>query len=219
MNPHDFLAIDEQLTEEECAIGETVRAYVRTELAPHVSDWFEQGTVPADIARGLGKLGVLGIHLERYGCAGTSATAYGVACRELEAVDSGLRCLEESLDYAMQREQFGKPLAAFQLTQRKLADMTIAVNSAALVALQLGRLKDAGKLTPVQVSFGKLANVRAALDVARTARGMLGAAGITLDHTVMRHMNNLETVSTYEGTEKMHSMRIGGELTGIPAFR
>jgi glutaryl-CoA dehydrogenase len=119
----------------------------------------------------------------------------------------------------VEREQFGKPLAAFQLTQRKLADMTIAVNNAALVALRLGQLKDAGKITPAQVSYGKLANVRAALDVARTARGMLGGAGITLDHTVMRHMSNLETVSTYEGTEEMHALSIGNALTGIPAFR
>ncbi len=385
MNPLDFLSADDQLSDEERAIGKTVRDYAKSELAPHVSDWYEQGTIPSDIARGLGKLGVLGMHLEGYGCAGTSATAYGVACRELEAVDSGLRslvsvqgslamfalhrwgteehrtewlprmaageaigcfgltesdagsdpgsmrttarrdggdwvingtkmwitngtladvaviwaqtddgirgfavptstpgfsaheigrklslrasitaelvldnvrlpesavfpdvrglkgplsclnearygilwgvvgaarsCLEESLAYTMEREQFGRQLASFQLTQRKLAQMTIAVNNAALVALQLGRLKDEGALTPVHVSYGKLANVRAALDVARTARGMLGAAGITLDHSVMRHMNNLETVSTYEGTEEMHELSIGQALTGIPAFR
>ncbi len=385
MKTLDFLAADDQLSEEERAIGQTVRDYAHSELAPRVSEWFEQGTIPSDVARGLGKLGVLGMHLDGYGCAGTSATAYGVACRELEAVDSGLRslvsvqgslamfaihrwgteehrtewlprmaageaigcfgltesdagsdpgsmrttarrdggdwvingakmwitngtladvaviwaqtdegirgfavptstpgfsaheigrklslrasitaelvldnvrlpesaafpdirglkgpltclnearygilwgvvgaarsCLEESLAYTLEREQFGKPLAGFQLTQRKLADMTIAVNNAALVALHLGRLKDADALTPVQVSYGKLANVRAALDVARTARGMLGAAGITLDHSVMRHMNNLETVATYEGTEEMHSLSIGHALTGIPAFR
>ena len=385
MNPLDFLSADDQLSDEERAIGKTVRDYAKSELAPHVSDWYEQGTIPSDIARGLGKLGVLGMHLEGYGCAGTSATAYGVACRELEAIDSGLRslvsvqgslamfalhrwgteehrtewlprmaageaigcfgltesdagsdpgsmrttarrdggdwvingtkmwitngtladvaviwaqtddgirgfavptstpgfsaheigrklslrasitaelvldnvrlpdsaafpdvrglkgplsclnearygilwgvvgaarsCLEESFAYTMEREQFGRQLASFQLTQRKLAQMTIAVNNAALVALQLGRLKDAGALTPVHVSYGKLANVRAALDVARTARGMLGAAGITLDHSVMRHMNNLETVSTYEGTEEMHELSIGQALTGIPAFR
>lgn len=385
MNPNDFLQIDAQLSDEERAIGQTVRDYVRAELAPHVSEWYERGTIPVEIAQGLGKLGVLGMHLDGYGCAGTSAIAYGVACRELEAIDSGLRslvsvqgslamyaihrwgteeqrqewlpgmaageligcfgltepeagsdpgsmrttarrdggdwllngakmwitngtladvaviwaqtdegirgfavptdtpgftaheihrklslrasitaelvldnvrlpeaaafpdvrglkgplsclnearygilwgvvgaarsCLEEALSYTLEREQFGKPLAAFQLTQRKLSDMTIAVNQASLVALQLGRLKDADQLTPAQVSFGKLANVRSALDVARTARGMLGAAGITLDHTAMRHMNNLETVSTYEGTEEMHSLSIGASLTGIPAFR
>jgi glutaryl-CoA dehydrogenase len=385
MSTHDFLAIDSQLSEDERAIGETVRQYVNKELAPHVAEWYDQGTIPSEIVRGLGKLGVLGMHLDGYGCAGTSATAYGVACRELEAIDSGLRslvsvqgslamfaihrwgteehreewlprmaagesvgcfgltepdagsdpgsmrtsarrdgtdwvlngtkmwitngtladvavvwaqteegirgfavptdtpgftaneihrklslrasvtaelvldgvrlpaeaafpdvlglkgplsclnearygilwgvvgaarsCLEEALSYTLEREQFGKPLAGFQLTQRKLADMTIAVNNASLVAVQLGRLKDADQITPTQVSYGKLANVRAALEVARTARGMLGAAGITLDHTVMRHMNNLETVSTYEGTEEMHALSLGAELTGIPAFR
>lgn len=340
---------------------------------------------PPEIARGLGKLGVLGMHLEGYGCAGTTATAYGVACRELEAVDSGLRslvsvqgslamfaihqwgteehrqewlprmaagevigcfgltepdagsdpgsmrttarrdsndwvlngskmwitngtiadvaiiwaqtddgirgfviptgtrgftayeigrklslrasvsaelalddvrlpdsavfpevrglkgplaclnearygilwgaagaacaCFEEALDYSIARTQFGKPLAAFQLTQSKLANMSIAVTSAGLTALRLGQLKDNHKITPEQVSHGKLTNVRTALEVARTARALLGAAGITLDHTVMRHMNNLETVSTYEGTEEMHALSIGRALTGISAFR
>jgi len=135
------------------------------------------------------------------------------------AVGAARSCLEEALEYSMEREQFGRPIASFQLSQRKLADMTISVNNANLVAHQLGRRKDAGTLTPVQVSYGKLANVRSALDVARTARSMLGAAGITLDHSVMRHMNNLETVSTYEGTEEMHSLSIGAALTGTPAFR
>lgn len=385
MTQLDFLHVDALLSDEERAIGATVRDYVQRELAPRVAEWYEAGTIPPDIVPGLGKLGVLGMHLSGYGCAGTSAVAYGVACRELEAVDSGLRslvsvqgslamfalhrwgteehrqewlprmaageaigcfglteadagsdpgsmrtsarrdgadwvlngtkmwitngtladvavvwartddgirgfavptstpgfsaheihrklslrasvtaelvledvrlpaaaafpearglkgpltclnearfgilwgavgagraCLEEALAYTMEREQFGKPLAAFQLTQRKLTDMTVAVNNAALVALRLGQLKDAGEITPAQVSYGKLANVRASLDVARTARGMLGGAGITLDHTVMRHMNNLETVSTYEGTEEMHTLSVGNALTGIPAFR
>ena len=97
--------------------------------------------------------------------------------------------------------------------------MVIAVNNASLAAVQIGRLKDGGELDPAQVSYGKLANVRAALDVARTARTMLGGAGITLDHGVMRHMNNLETVMTYEGTEEMHTLSIGAALTGIRAFR
>jgi glutaryl-CoA dehydrogenase len=384
-NRTDFLDVDGLLSEEDCAIGQTVRAYARAELAPHVADWYERGAIPVDIAKGLGKIGVLGMHLEGYGCAGTTATAYGVACRELEAIDSGLRslvsvqgslamfalhrwgteqhrqewlprmaagdaigcfgltesdagsdpgsmrttakrdggdwvlngskmwitngsiadvavvwaqtddgirgfvvptdtpgfaayeierklslrasvtaelaldnvrlpasaafpevrglkgplsclnearygilwgavgaaraCFEEALEYTLARTQFGKPLAAFQLTQRKLADMSIAVANAGLTAIQLGRLKDAGRITPEQVSHGKLANVRAALEVARTARGVLGAAGITLDHAVMRHMNNLETVSTYEGTEEMHALSIGRALTGIAAFR
>jgi glutaryl-CoA dehydrogenase len=382
---HDFLRVDDLLSEEDRAIRDTVRDFARSELAPHVAQWYEDGTLPHDLGPRLGKLGLLGMHLEGYGCAGTSATAYGVACRELEAVDSGLRsfvsvqgslamfaihrwgseaqkerwlprmatgeaigcfgltesdagsdpgsmktrarrdgddwvlngskmwitngtfadvavvwaqtedgirgfavptdtqgfsahkiqrklslrasvtaelvfddlrlpadavfpevhglkgplsclnearygivwgvvgaaraCLEESLAYTQEREQFGKPLASFQLTQRKLALMTVEVNNAALVAWRLGGLKDAGRLSPIQVSYGKYSNVRAALDVAREARTTLGGAGITLDHTVMRHMNNLESVMTYEGTEEMHLLSIGGQLTGIPAFR
>ena len=128
-------------------------------------------------------------------------------------------CYEEALAYTLEREQFGQPLASFQLTQKKLAEMCIAVNNASLAAVQIGRLKDSGELDPAQVSYGKLGNVRAALDVARTARTMLGGAGITLDHGVMRHMNNLETVMTYEGTEEMHTLSIGAALTGIRAFR
>jgi glutaryl-CoA dehydrogenase len=386
---HDFLNVDDLLTDEDRAIRDTVRDFAQSELAPHIAEWYDEGTLPDGLGPMLGKLGLLGMHLDGYGCAGTSATAYGVACRELEAVDSGLRsfvsvqgslamygihrwgteeqkeewlprmatgdaigcfgltesdagsdpgsmktrakkdgsgdgsdwvlngskmwitngtladvavvwaqtedgirgfavptdtkgfsahkiqrklslrasvtaelafddlrlpaeaafpevrglkgplsclnearygivwgvvgaaraCLEESLAYTAGREQFGKPLASFQLTQRKLALMTVAVDNASLVAWRLGALKDAGTLTPAQVSYGKYANVRAALDVAREARTTLGGAGITLDHSVMRHMNNLETVMTYEGTEEMHLLSIGSELTGIPAFR
>jgi glutaryl-CoA dehydrogenase len=381
----DYLDLDAELTDEDRAVRDTVRDFARAELAPQVSDWYERGTLPADLGPKFGKLGLLGMHLTGYGCAGTSATAYGVACRELEAIDSGLRsfvsvqgslamfaihrwgsaeqrqewlprmatgealgcfgltepdagsdpgsmrthakrdgadwilngakmwitngtlakvaivwaqtddgirgfvvptgtpgftaheihrklslrasitaeltledvrlpaeamlpevrglkgplsCLNEArfgivwgavgaarasyteaLQYSLERTQFGKPLAAFQLTQRKLAEMVLAVNNAGLVAARLGRLKDAGTVEPAQISYGKLNNVRSALEVARSARGLLGAAGITLDHNVMRHMVNLETVSTYEGTEEMHALSIGAAVTGIPAFR
>jgi glutaryl-CoA dehydrogenase len=381
----DYLDLDAELTEEDRAVRDTVRDFARAELAPQVSDWYERGTLPADLGPKFGKLGLLGMHLTGYGCAGTSATAYGVACRELEAIDSGLRsfvsvqgslamfaihrwgsaeqrqewlprmatgealgcfgltepdagsdpgsmrthakrdgadwilngakmwitngtlakvaivwaqtddgirgfvvptdapgfsaheihrklslrasitaeltladvrlpaeamlpevrglkgplsclnearfgivwgavgaaraCYTEALQYSLERTQFGKPLAAFQLTQRKLAEMVLAVNNAGLVAARLGRLKDAGTVEPAQISYGKLNNVRSALEVARSARGLLGAAGITLDHNVMRHMVNLETVSTYEGTEEMHALSIGAAVTGIPAFR
>jgi len=384
-DPHDFLAVDGLLDQDERDIRDTVRAFAEAELAPHVAQWYEQGILPDDLGPRLGKVGLLGMHLDGYGCAGMSATAYGVACRELEAVDSGLRsfvsvqgslamfaihhwgsdqqkdewlprmasgealgcfaltepeagsdpasmrtrarrdgddwvlngskmwctngtiadvavvwaqtdegvrgfvvptsspgfsatkierklslrasisaslafddlrlpgdaafpevrglkgpltclnearygiawgavgaarsCYEESLAYSLQRSTFGKPLAAFQLTQKKLADMVVAVNNASLAAVQIGRLKDAGELSPAQVSYGKLANVRAALDVARSARSILGGAGITLDHSVMRHMSNLETVLTYEGTEEMHLLSVGAAVTGIPAFR
>jgi glutaryl-CoA dehydrogenase len=362
-----------------------VRDYARSELAPHVADWFERGTLPREIAKGLGRLGLFGMHLTGYGCAGASAVAYGVACRELEAVDSGLRsfvsvqgslamyaihhwgteqhrqewlprmatgdalgcfgltepdsgsdpgsmrtrarrygdewvldgtkmwitngtladvavvwaqtddgvrgfvvptdtpgftanevhhklslrasvtaelvldgvrlpmdavfpevtglrgplsclnearygivwgvvgaarsCFASALDYSRTREQFGRPIAGFQLTQRKLADMVVEVNRSGLLALTLGRLKDAGTLHPSQVSLGKFANVRGALDVARTARTVLGANGITLEYPVMRHASNLETVLTYEGTEEVHALTIGNALTGLNAFR
>jgi glutaryl-CoA dehydrogenase len=135
------------------------------------------------------------------------------------AVGAARACFEEALSYTLERQQFGQPLASFQLTQKKLAEMCIAVNNASLAAVQIGRLKDSGELDPAQVSYGKLGNVRAAVEVARTARTMLGGAGITLDHGVMRHMNNLETVMTYEGTEEMHTLSIGAALTGIRAFR
>ncbi|WP_328607671.1 acyl-CoA dehydrogenase family protein [Amycolatopsis sp. NBC_00345] len=385
-DPHDFLDLDAELTEEDRAIRDAVRAYARDHLLDHVAEWYESGSLPArELAKGFGELGLLGMHLEGYGCAGTSAIAYGVACRELEAVDSGLRsfvsvqgslamfaihrwgseahreewlprmaagdalgcfgltepdagsdpgsmrtravrdgsdwvltgtkmwitngtvadvavvwaqtdegvrgfvvptstpgftanevkhklslrasltaelvldgvrlpesaafpevrglrgplsclnearygilfgvvgaaraCYQSALEYTLSREQFGKPLASFQLTQRKLADLLVEVNRAGLVALQIGRLKDAGTLRPSQVSFGKLANVRSALDVARTARSMLGANGISLEYPVMRHMVNLETVLTYEGTEEMHALSLGQAVTGIAAFR
>jgi glutaryl-CoA dehydrogenase len=394
-DPGDFLAVDAELSAEERDIRDAVRDYAAAELAPRISEWYESNTLPREIAKGLGALGLLGMHLEGYGCAGTNATAYGLACRELEAVDSGLRsfvsvqgslamfaihrwgseehkqqwlprmatgdalgcfgltepdagsdpgsmrtrarrdaaggenadwvldgtkmwitngtlaevavvwaqtdpdagskgirgfvvptdtpgfianevkhklslrasltaelvlegvrvpadavlpevtglkgplsclnearygilwgavgaarsCFEAALSYAMDREQFGGPIAGFQLTQRKLAEMVVAVNQANLTAARIGRLKDAHELHPAQVSFGKMANVRAALDVARTARTVLGGNGITLEYPVFRHMTNLETVLTYEGTEEMHTLSIGQALTGLAAFR
>ncbi|MEV6828055.1 acyl-CoA dehydrogenase family protein [Amycolatopsis sp. NPDC051102] len=385
-DPHDFLDLDAGLAEEERAIRDAVRAYAKDHLLDHVADWYETGALPAaELAKGFGSLGLLGMHLEGYGCAGTSAVAYGIACRELEAVDSGLRsfvsvqgslamyaihrwgseeqrqewlprmatgdalgcfgltepdagsdpgsmrtravrdgsdwvlsgtkmwitngtvadvavvwaqtddgirgfvvptstpgftanevkhklslrasltaelvldgvrlpssaafpevrglrgplsclnearygilfgvvgaaraCYEAALEYTLARSQFGKPLAGFQLTQRKLADLVVEVNRAGLVAMQIGRLKDTGALHHNHVSFGKMANVRSALDVARTARSMLGANGISLEYPVMRHMANLETVLTYEGTEEMHALSLGQAVTGLAAFR
>jgi glutaryl-CoA dehydrogenase len=135
------------------------------------------------------------------------------------AVGAARACYETALDYSLTRRQFGKPLAAFQLTQRKLADLLVEVNRAGLVALQIGRLKDTGRLHHNHVSFGKLANVRAALDIARSARAMLGANGISLECPVMRHMANLETVLTYEGTEEMHALSLGQAVTQLSSFR
>lgn len=128
-------------------------------------------------------------------------------------------CLETALDYAATREQFGRPIAAFQLTQRKLAEMAVAVGNGHLLALHLGRLKDAGLLRTEQVSVGKFHNVAAARDVAREARTMLGGNGISLEYPVIRHMVNLESVFTYEGTHDIHTLVIGQALTGLPAYR
>jgi glutaryl-CoA dehydrogenase len=135
------------------------------------------------------------------------------------ALGAGRACYEAAVAYAGSREQFGKPIAGFQLTQEKLAWMEVALGQAGLVALHVGRLKEAGKVTPQQVSFGKLANVRAALDVARSARSLLGANGVTLEYPVIRHMTNLESVLTYEGTQEIHTLVLGEAITGISAYR
>jgi glutaryl-CoA dehydrogenase len=128
-------------------------------------------------------------------------------------------CLESAVSYAVTREQFGKPIGAFQLTQGKLAWMASSLYQAQLLALHLGRLKEAGSLTPVQVSIGKMSNVRTAIDIARSARTVLGASGVTLEYPPIRHANNLEAVLTYEGTEEIHTLAVGQALTGISAYR
>jgi glutaryl-CoA dehydrogenase len=385
VRPKDFLGFDQLLSDEERDIRDTVRAFVTDRVLPNVGDWFEEARIPLDLAPELGKIGVLGMHLEGYGCAGASATAYGLACMELEAGDSGVRslvsvqgslamyaiyrwgseeqkqqwlprmaageaigcfgltepdagsdpgsmrtrarrdgtdwivhgqkmwitngsaadvavvwartdeglrgflvpkgtkgfttqdihrklslrasitselllddvrlpadamlpeakslrgplsclnearygivwgavgaaraCFEAALDYSLERRQFDRPIASFQIQQQKLAFMSLEVNRAALLALHLGRMKDDGRLVPEHVSMGKLGNVNAALDVARTARQVLGANGVTLEYPVIRHMNNLESVVTYEGTADVHALMIGSALTGINAFR
>jgi len=385
LRPKDYLGLDDLLSDEERLIRDTVRSFVQERVLPSIGDWFEQAQVPRELVQELGKLGVLGMHLEGYGCAGTSATAYGLACLELEAGDSGIRslvsvqgslamyaihrwgsedqkqewlprmaagelvgcfgltepdagsdpgamrtrarrdgddwilhgakmwitngsvadvavvwavtdegvrgflvprgtkgfttqdihkkmslrasvtsellldevrlpgdavlpevstlrgplsclnearygilwgavgaaraCFESALDYSGTRLAFGKPIASFQIQQQKLAMMALEVNRATLLALHLGRMKDEGRLRPEHVSMGKLANVNAALEVARAARQVLGANGITLEYPVIRHMNNLESVVTYEGTADVHALVVGAALTGIQAFR
>lgn len=134
------------------------------------------------------------------------------------AIGAARACFETALDYSKERHQFERPIASFQLTQKKLVEMMVAVQRGTLVALHLGRRKDEGKLSPEQVSFGKFDNVRNALEVARTARSILGANGITLEYPVMRHMANLETVFTYEGTNEIHTLVMGQALTGLSAF-
>ena len=134
------------------------------------------------------------------------------------AIGAGRACYEAALDYAKERVQFGRPIASFQLTQRKLVEMMVAVQRGTLLAVHLGRLKDEGRLTSAQVSFGKLDNVRQALEIAREARSVLGANGITLEYPVIRHMNNLESVYTYEGTNEIHTLVLGQAITGHGAF-
>jgi glutaryl-CoA dehydrogenase len=141
---------------------------------------------------------------------------YGIVFGALGAARD---CLETTIAYSQDRDIFGKPLAAYQLTQAKLADMTVELGKGMLLALHLGRLKDAGTLAPEQVSLGKLNNVREAIAIARECRTLFGAAGITLEYPLMRHANNLESVLTYEGTSEVHQLVIGQALTGQAAFR
>ncbi|MGX7727950.1 acyl-CoA dehydrogenase family protein [Rhodococcus sp. 2H158] len=385
LRPLELLGADTLLDADERDIAATVRRFVETRLVPEVGDWFESATLPKEVAKEFGALGVLGMHLDGYGCAGTNAVSYGLACLELEAGDSGFRsfvsvqgslsmfsihrygsdeqkqewlprlasgdaigcfgltepdfgsnpagmrtrarrdgsdwiltgtkmwitngnladvatvwaqtdegvrgfvvptdtpgftanpihrklslrasvtselvldnvrlpasaelplarglgaplsCLNEArfgivfgalgaarnsletaLDYAASREVFDRPLAAYQLTQEKLADMTLELGKGFLLALHLGRLKDESGVTPEQISLGKLNNVREALAIARECRTILGASGITLEYSPLRHANNLESVLTYEGTSEMHLLSIGRALTGHAAFR
>ena len=145
-----------------------------------------------------------------------SEARYGIVWGSLGAARSSL---DTARRYSMEREQFGRPLAGFQLTQQKLADMALELVKGQLLALHLGRRKDAGTLRPEQVSLGKLNNIREALDICRTSRTILGANGISLEYPVIRHMNNLESVLTYEGTVEMHTLVIGQAMTGQQAFR
>jgi glutaryl-CoA dehydrogenase len=141
---------------------------------------------------------------------------FGIAFGTLGAARD---CLETAISYSIDREQFDRPIAGYQLTQRKLADMAVELGKGMLLALHLGRLKDEHRVTPEQISVGKLNNAREALGIARECRGILGGNGITLEYPVIRHMNNLESVYTYEGTNEMHTLVIGQALTGLAAFR
>ncbi len=383
-HPTDFLNVDALLSDEERLVRDTVRAFVRKRVLPNVARWFEEGILPLELSRELGELGLLGMHLEGYGCPGASAVAYGLACMELEAGDTGVRsfasvqgslamfaihhwgseeqkrewlprmargesigcfglteadfgsnpagmrtsarrdgddwvlngtkmwitnggiadvavvwarsddgirgfvvptatkgfstakiehklslrasvtselllsdcrlpgsavfpevrglrgplaclsearygivwgvmgsaraCYEAALDYAKYRVQFDRPIAGYQLTQEKLVNMLLELNKGTLLALHIGRMKDEGRAHPAHVSFGKLNNVREALAIAREARTILGANGVTLEYPVIRHMNNLESVLTYEGTSEVHTLILGQSITGLAAF-
>ncbi|MGW0598211.1 acyl-CoA dehydrogenase family protein [Streptomyces sp. NPDC002776] len=145
-----------------------------------------------------------------------SHARYGIVWGSMGAARS---CFETAVEYAKSREQFGRPIGGFQLTQAKLADMAVELHKGILLAHHLGRRMDAGRLRPEQVSFGKLNNVREAIDICRTARTILGANGISLEYPIMRHATNLESVLTYEGTVEMHQLVLGKALTGLDAFR
>lgn len=145
-----------------------------------------------------------------------SEARYGIVWGAMGAARSAWQC---ALDYARQRTQFGRPIAGFQLTQAKLVDMAVELHKGQLLSLHLGRLKDRVGLRPDQVSFGKLNNTREALKICRTARTILGGNGISLEYPVIRHMVNLESVLTYEGTPEMHQLVLGQAFTGLAAFR
>ncbi|MGI8700711.1 MAG: acyl-CoA dehydrogenase family protein [Nocardioidaceae bacterium] len=181
----------------------SLRASVTSELVLSSVRLPESAMLPA--ARGLG--GPLSC---------LSEARFGIV---FGALGAARECLETALDYARTRRVFDKPLGGYQLTQQKLADMTLELGKAMLLALHLGRLKDAGSISSQQVSLGKLNSVRTALAIARECRTILGANGITLEYPVMRHANNLESVLTYEGTSEVHQLVIGQALTGESAFR
>lgn len=145
-----------------------------------------------------------------------SQARYGIAWG---AIGAAMACYQTALDYALGRVQFDRPIAGFQLQQAKFADMITEITKAQLLALQLGRLKEQGKATPAQISMAKRNNVAIAIDIARSARTILGGNGITGDYPIMRHMNNLESVYTYEGTHDIHTLILGAEVTGIQAFK
>lgn len=180
----------------------SLRASVTSEL--HFSDVRLPGDALLPGTRGLGSA-LRCLNEARYGI------AWG-------AVGAAMACYESALAYTLARPQFGRPIAGFQLTQEKLVDMLSAITQAQLLAAQLGRLKDSGAVRPQQISLAKRSNVAMALATARTARSMLGANGISLEHPVFRHMVNLESVYTYEGTHEMHTLIVGQDVTGLPAF-
>ena len=181
---------------------QSLRASVTSELA------FEDMRLPASAA-------LPGVASMRGPLSCLSEARYGIVWG---VTGAARRCLESALDHAMTRTQFDRPIASFQLTQQKLVEMAVRTQHGMLLALHLGHRKDAGTVSAAQISMGKLSNVRDALWVAREARSVLGASGITLDYPVMRHMANLESVFTYEGTNEIHTLIVGEALTGIRAF-
>jgi glutaryl-CoA dehydrogenase len=181
----------------------SLRASVTSELV------FDECRLPADAV-------LPGVRGMRGPLSCLTEARYGIVWGAMGAARA---CFQTALEYAGTRVQFGRPIGAFQLTQEKLANMLVELTKGTLLALHLGRMKDQGRLRPEQVSLGKLNNVREALAIAREARALLGASGITLEYPVIRHMNNLESVLTYEGTNEIHTLILGEALTGLRAFQ
>src|SRR5437660_661193 len=244
----DFIDFDSQLNDEEKLVRRTAREFVENEVIPVIEKHSREATFPMHLIPQLGELGFFGANLHDYGCAGMSNVAYGLLTQELERGDSGLRsfvsvqgalvmypiysygigcgalgaaiaCYDTALQYAKTRKQFAnKPIASHQLVQEKLAWMITEIVKGQLLALHVGRLKDKNKVDPSHISMLKMNNVAIALETARKARDILGANGIVDDYCIMRHMNNLESVYTYEGTNDIHKLVIGERVTGISAF-
>jgi alkylation response protein AidB-like acyl-CoA dehydrogenase len=232
----DFFDIDSALSEEERAVRASVRQFVDERILPIIGNCYVEGRFPKEIIPGLAELGVFGANLpEEYGCAGLNNVAYGLIMQELERGDSGVRSFasvqgalamypiyafgsEEQKRKWLPKMATGEVIGAFQLQQQRLATMLTEIVKAQLVALHLGRLKDAGKFTPQQVSLAKRNNCDIATNVAREARRLLGANGILAEYGAMRHMANLESVYTYEGTHDIHTLILGQAVTGLSAF-
>ncbi len=181
----------------------SMRASVQTEL--HLEDCRLPSDAMLPEAKGLGG---------PFAC--LNEARYGIIWGAMGAARD---CYECALEYSKNRIQFGKPIASFQLTQQKLVNMMLEINKGTMIALHIGRMKDEGQARPEHISFGKLNNVREAIEIAREARTILGGNGITLEYPVIRHANNLESVRTYEGTDEVHTLILGQAITGIPAFR
>ncbi|MFD5434718.1 acyl-CoA dehydrogenase family protein [Kitasatospora sp. NPDC127067] len=231
-DPLDLIDFATLLAEEEREIQAAVARFLADRVRPHLPEWSDNAHFARELAPELGALGLLGMHLDgvrlpaEARLPGAKGLRGPLSCLNearfgilFGAVGAGRDSLQAALRYADSRVQFDRPISGFQPTQRKFADMALALGNSALLAVHLGRLKDGGRLRPEQVSVGKLNNVREALAIARECRTVLGANGISLEYSPIRHANNLESVLTYEGTSEIHTLVVGQALTGQAAYR